>query len=130
VDEHDGEIWNASASALSTYLLSLGKSLEKLVVQPGLRSKLRATGLIRGIHGVFGLGRIDGYHELVEMLSNSFDLVTTGDAPNFFEFPYDWRLSNRISAQQLKELIDARLAALLWVSNCRLSRRMSGSRPT
>ncbi len=104
VDDRGEEIWNASAAALSTYLRSLGASLDKLVVYPDRPDGIRASKLISGIHGVFGLGRIDGYQALQSMIRDNFELTT-----NYIEFPYDWRLSNRISAQQLKTLIDARL---------------------
>src|SRR5262249_20237833 len=94
-------------------------SLDKLVVtahRPGGNAPtqdVRATKLVQGIHGVFGLGRIDGYRALAAMIRDNFDVTPAGDdasAPaNFFEFAYDWRLSNRDSAAALKALVDARL---------------------
>jgi hypothetical protein len=119
VDEDGNEIWNATAAAAWSYISTLGKSLEKLVVPvhpPGTdapQGGLRATGLVQGIHGVFGLGRIDGYKALASMIRENFDVVSVEDAPrgaaNLFEFSYDWRLSNRTSAKVLKNLIDDRL---------------------
>jgi len=51
----------------------------------------------------FGLWKIDGYDTTASLVTENFE-VTKGsiDQPhedeNFFEFPYDWRRSNRESA--------------------------------
>jgi pimeloyl-ACP methyl ester carboxylesterase len=118
VDEDGRAIWNASGEAVWSYIRSLGKNLDKLVVPPhrvGTETpsgSIRAPRLVQGIHGVFGLGRIDGYSALTRMLKQNFEMKLHDDpeAPtNYIEFPYDWRLSNRVSASALKRLIDERL---------------------
>jgi len=62
---------------------------------------------------VFGLGKIDGYTALTNLINDHF-IVSPGrldnEVPaNFFEFPYDWRLSNRHSATRLRDLVNTRL---------------------
>ena len=119
VDEKGDEIWNVSGQAAWSYIRTLGDSLEELVVashpagtdaSPG---GVRATSLVRGIHGVFGLGRIDGYAALASMIHESFNIAPASDDPsvpaNYYECAYDWRLSNRTAAAKLKALVDTRL---------------------
>ena len=119
VDDKGNEIWNVSGNAAWSYLSSLGKSLEKLVVASHPVSSdapaggVHATGLVQGIHGVFGLGRIDGYRAVASMIRDNFDVTPASEDPsvpaNYFEFAYDWRLSNRTTATRLKALVDTRL---------------------
>jgi pimeloyl-ACP methyl ester carboxylesterase len=119
VDKNGDEIWNASGEAAWSYIRSLGKSLEKLILAPHCpgydapTGGVRATKLVGGIHGVFGLGRIDGYHALTSMIRDNFDVTDASEDPsvpaNYFEFAYDWRLSNRTTATSLKVLVDTRL---------------------
>jgi pimeloyl-ACP methyl ester carboxylesterase len=121
VDERGRDIWAPSGGALWSYVSSLGDSMDKLRVASHAiggdapTGGLRATRLAPDFHGVFGLGKIDGYTRLTSMLKESFELTPAVDgnpAPaNFIEFPYDWRLSNRTSARALATLIDDRLPA-------------------
>jgi pimeloyl-ACP methyl ester carboxylesterase len=116
-DETGREIWNASGAAVWSYIRSRGKSLDKLIVSRDRSGNttggsIRATRLVQGVHGVFGLGRIDGYRSLTDILDETFNLVRAENpsAPtNYIEFPYDWRLSSSVSAKALKKLVDERL---------------------
>lgn len=119
IDDAGNEIWNPSAGAAWSYIRTLGKCLDKLNVAahpPGSDASpgvCRASALVNGIHGVFGLGRIDGYGELASMIRDNFDVVPATEDPftpaNYLEFAYDWRLSNRTSAKALKSVVEARL---------------------
>lgn len=123
----DDDLWAPSSGALWQYLSSRGRALRDLVLPKhdprsedptasgvaGAAPDVRADRVIDGFHGVFGLGRIDGYGRLREALDDTFDLVH-GDihkpvAANYIEFPYDWRLSNRLAGERLKALVDDRL---------------------
>lgn len=118
-DEDGHEIWNASCGAVWSYCRSLGKSLDKLIIaphhpgEPTPAGSIRATTLVQGIHGICGLGRIDGYGTLSSMIRDNFDVTPATQDPaapaNYYEFAYDWRLSNRTSARALKALVEARL---------------------
>lgn len=101
-DLHD--VWSISGSALWNYLSTLGRSLEQLRVPKhdprtdAPETPIVATRVLRGFHGVFGLAQVDGYGRLIAALTSAFSLASR---TNLVEFPYDWRLSCRYSAQQL-----------------------------
>ncbi|WP_306900533.1 lipase/acyltransferase domain-containing protein [Arthrobacter sp. B1I2] len=62
------------------------------------------------------MGRIAGYEYLLKSLARSLNLTAGNafdDAPaNLIAFPYDWRLSCRYNARQLKAVVDRKLQ--LW----------------
>jgi pimeloyl-ACP methyl ester carboxylesterase len=64
-------------------------------------------------HVVPGLVKIDGYSRVTRMITDAFDVVEGSvhdERPaNYIEFPYDWRLDNRITARRLGSLVDDRL---------------------
>jgi len=114
------DIWAPSGQALWQALKSLGDSVQRLEVpthdprKSPPKTDFIATRIVKSFHGVFGLGKIDGYTALTNLITDQF-LVTPGrmdgDVPaNFFEFPYDWRLSNRHSATQLRDFIKSCLS--------------------
>jgi pimeloyl-ACP methyl ester carboxylesterase len=120
--EKDGEeMWAISGQALWTALRDRRERIEALKLPPhapggtALDDGVRATRLIHDFHGMFGLWRIDGYDTTARLIVEYFD-VTRGSASdpheyeNFFEFPYDWRRSNRESAAALDRFLDAQLA--------------------
>src|SRR5262249_48884813 len=72
------------------------------------RTSIVPTKVVRGLHGVLGLGKIDGYADLAQTILNEF---TVAEEQGFEWFPYDWRLSNRHSARRLAEFITPRLEA-------------------
>src|SRR6266540_1799159 len=61
---------------------------------------IKATSVIRDVHLIPGLWKIDGYTKLVKHLEDTFDVA---HGKNLFEFPYDWRRDNRVAARQLSE---------------------------
>lgn len=114
--EKDGrEIWALSGHALSTYLRSFGSSLEKLEIQgvddpdaDDLGDGVTATRLMPDTHIIPGFWKIDGYGALTKSIRDWFAVE---EGKNFFEFPYDWRRDNRVSARKLERLIAAVLPA-------------------
>lgn len=97
--ERDGKpIWDLSAGALGSFLGSLGGSIQGLAPSS---DGIVATRILRDTHLIPFLWKIDGYSGFSHYLQEKFD-VTPGE--NFVEFPYDWRLDNRISAQRLKSV--------------------------
>jgi pimeloyl-ACP methyl ester carboxylesterase len=81
---------------------------------PDAPQPVRATGLVGMPVAVPGLGVITSYGSLRRRLTREFEL-TVGDPDgggppaNYFEFAYDWRRDNRISAAALKRLVDREL---------------------
>ena len=106
-------VWDLSAGALGSFLTSLGGSVQDLAPSSDASTGdgVTATHLLGNTHLIPYLWKIDGYSGFSDFIRSKFD-VTPGE--NFFEFPYDWRLDNRISAERLKSV------ALGWLENRRL----------
>jgi pimeloyl-ACP methyl ester carboxylesterase len=113
-------VWAVSGQALWKALTSLGDNLQDLQVPAHDPRKdvpdtpLRAASLVNDFHGVFGFWRIDGYDTTLKAFIDKFEVrVDTPDGnianANLIAFPYDWRLSNRIAANALKDLVKRRL---------------------
>jgi pimeloyl-ACP methyl ester carboxylesterase len=113
------DVWAPSGQAVWQWLKTLGGSVQRLEVPPHdprhapPDTGYLATRVVQDFHGVFGLGKIDGYTGLSMLIKDHF-LVTQGsvgnDTPaNFFEFPYDWRLSSRHSGRHLRDFVDRHL---------------------
>lgn len=62
----------------------------------------RPTRLLDSVQVIPGFWKVDGYTELREGLIERMQLQR---GANYFEFAYDWRQDNRISARQLMERI-------------------------
>jgi pimeloyl-ACP methyl ester carboxylesterase len=113
VDGHD--VWAPSKGALLRGIISLGRNVKNLELQPDddvdkddLGDGVTAPRLMPDIHLVPRFWKIDGYSKIREVLTNRFDL-TPGS--NWFDFPYDWRRDNRVAARQLAEQAPAWLEA-------------------
>jgi pimeloyl-ACP methyl ester carboxylesterase len=110
--ERDGKaVWGASPGVVIRALLSRGGTLGDLALPDD--GGVRATKLIRDVHIVPGLHKIDGYTALIRAIENEFEIVRGlgGDpgATNFLEFPYDWRQDNRLSARRLDAVVKDQL---------------------
>jgi hypothetical protein len=104
--QKDGkDVWNISGGALLGALTTLGRSIADLKLeqdppdQDDLGDGITATEVIRDVHLIPGLWKIDGYTKMLRTIEETFD-VTRGQ--NLFEFPYDWRRDNRVAARRLK----------------------------
>lgn len=97
------------------------KSPEALVLEndepemDDLGDGIIATHVMQDFYLVPGLAKvIDGYTKLRELLlSGKFRIypesLDNPDLVNYYEFPYDWRRDNRVSARKLKRFVDERL---------------------
>src|SRR5215216_347254 len=97
------DIWNVSGSAIFNALRTLGDDLQELKLEEDPIDVddvdgITAPSVIRDIHLIPGIWKIDGYTKLVKHIEEKFD-VKHGE--NLFEFPYDWRRDNRVSSRQL-----------------------------
>lgn len=109
-DGHD--LWAPSGEALWKYVTDLGKSLDALRLPPHAPEAPPVDGivadrLVPDFHGVFGLGKIDGYSRLVRAIGKQFWFNN-----NLVSFAYDWRLSNRVNARRLRDRVQAILPIL------------------
>jgi pimeloyl-ACP methyl ester carboxylesterase len=107
------DVWAVSGQAAWRALTSLGGSLQELRLEGGDLGGVVATRVMPDAHVVPGLVKIDGYSVAAQMIKETFEVVEGSvheELPaNFIEFPYDWRLDNRVGAQQLEILVNDRL---------------------
>ena len=101
--KNDRDVWNISGGAVLNALRSFGGSFKDLKLEEDRVDVddidgITATSVIRDVHLIPGLWKVDGYTKLVEHIERKFD-VKPGE--NFFEFPYDWRRDNRVASRQL-----------------------------
>ncbi len=107
------EVWSPSAGAIWRAITSLGGSIKDLELDPGGDAGgITAPRLIPDVTIVPGLIKIDGYSRVEQYL-----VAQLGLAPgkNYFAFPYDWRLDNRVNARRLEQ------QALGWLNAWRAS---------
>lgn len=113
----DAPVWALSAGALWQAVRTGAHSIQDLTLPPGLGDDdapdgVVARGLMPDLHGLPGRGpMVHGYSDLSNWLRDNFTLhAPSSNSPgNFIEFAYDWRLSNRNSANKLKTVVDAEL---------------------
>ncbi len=98
-DESGKEIWSPSGGAIWRAIKSLGGSVTGLELDGEDGGGVRATRLVPDITIVPGLLKIHGYAGVEAYLTTKLDGLELGK--NFFPFPYDWRLDNRINARRL-----------------------------
>lgn len=100
--EKDGRtIWDVTPASIARGVFSPAATVKDLELEDrsGRHEKARASKLLTDTHLIPYFWKIDGYTGLASFLQAKFEL-TPGE--NFFEFPYDWRLDNRIAAKQLE----------------------------
>jgi Lecithin:cholesterol acyltransferase len=112
--QKDGkDVWAISGQAAWGWLRSLGGSLQDLVLRGDDPGGIVAARVMPDAHVVPGLVKIDGYSATAKMVTETFHILPGSiwdtRPANFIEFPYDWRLDNRINAQRLAELVSDRL---------------------
>ncbi|AZM93598.1 hypothetical protein [Streptomyces sp. W1SF4] len=106
--------------ALGGPLRRSGRALEALAGEPGLLDDpehddgIVASGLIGLPVAIPGLAKLNQYGRLRRALRERFDLApgdcaVDGPPANYFEFAYDWRRDNRVSALRLKTFLDREL---------------------
>src|SRR6266550_3711872 len=75
------DVWNVSGQAIWSFLTDRHGTLQRLAVprhdprRPPPETGIAPTGLIRGVHGVFGLAKIDGYQVLHDALHSRFQIA-------------------------------------------------------
>jgi pimeloyl-ACP methyl ester carboxylesterase len=112
------EIWGLSSGALWSALTSGGNTIRELTLgeddpeADDLHDGITATRLIPDLHMIPGLWKIDGYSATTASLTQEFNLRRN---ENYFDFPYDWRRDNRVSARRLAQKAQTWLKA--WRSS-------------
>lgn len=105
--QKDGkDAFGLTASAGLRALFTLGHSIRGLevdpVASPGSRPDdgVTASRLAADAHLIPGLWKIDGYGVVADYIVRR---LRAKPGVTFFEFPYDWRLDNRVAAHDLRD---------------------------
>ncbi|MEI2617884.1 MAG: hypothetical protein V9F06_09665 [Thermomicrobiales bacterium] len=98
------DVWDVSTGAVLSALFSRGDSLQELRLPAGSdgldpQDGITPKRLMPDVHIIPGLWKIDGYRKASDTIQAVFE-VSPG--VNFVEFPYDWRLDNRLAAKRLQ----------------------------
>ncbi|MFK0017064.1 esterase/lipase family protein [Streptomyces sp. NPDC091027] len=107
-------VWDASHRLLGKSLVQRRRAVQDLALDGG---PLTAEALMPQASLVAGLFKVDGYSRLTQALASHFDVrhaVAAGTRAlppsNLIEFPYDWRLDNRVTAARLATVAERALA--------------------
>ena len=108
--KRDGRtIWAPSHRLGLSAAVSPANAADDLLLRDGDDSEVCATAVMPDAHMLGGLVKIDGYSSLVDSIERNFLVVraSAGDTrpANLLEFPYDWRLDNRVNARRLQEVV-------------------------
>lgn len=106
------EVWSPSAGSLWRAVKSFGESITGLELNADDPSEVTAPRLIPDITIIPRFMKIDGYTRIEEYLIAQLGLER---GRNYFPFPYDWRLDNRINAERLARNADR------WLTEWRTS---------
>jgi pimeloyl-ACP methyl ester carboxylesterase len=115
-DKDGHEVWGTSLGALVKGVLTRGAAAKRLQLPEGIGDEpapdgVVATRLVPDIHVIPGIWTVSiGYDHLAKWFRDKFDVVEEGGdisrPVNFVQFAYDWRLSNRASADALKARVE------------------------
>jgi hypothetical protein len=113
------DVWNQSKQALLS-LRRPGRAVQGLMLPPGIGDEepegphvLEAEGLLKGPEALPGLLSCLGYPDVRAALGWD-DTGPGGQNPHpmqYLVFPYDWRLSNRLTARRLRARVESALDA-------------------
>ena len=108
------DLWALSGSALWNTLTSMGGWLQNLKLEdPEADDGVTATKLLDDVTILPGLVKIDGYGGITRMIKGEFEVVLgsigSPQPANYYEFPYDWRRDNRITARALERFVGDKL---------------------
>jgi len=98
-------VWGLNKRAFGRILFSFGRAVHNLTLREDpcdlddLGDGVVATHLLHDLHLIPGFWKIDGYTKIVDALRRDLTLIP---GENLFEFPYDWRRDNRVSARKLQ----------------------------
>ena len=116
-DAHGDDVWELSAGSILKGVFGRLRGLKALQLPEGIGDDhpgdgVTAPALMPDMHVVPGIWTVTiGYDRLHKWFADTFDIVefdpnTPERAANYLRFPYDWRLSNRYNAQQLRKTVE------------------------
>ncbi|PWK82946.1 lecithin:cholesterol acyltransferase [Lentzea atacamensis] len=111
----DGMVWEVSGKAAVRAVLTLGRSLQRLKLPPGIGDEhpgdgIEPVALMSDLHIIPGIWTpLKGYDRVTRRLNS---LGYTVEKGNLLLFAYDWRLSNRYNGALLAKRVDEALDKL------------------
>ncbi|MEV4516701.1 hypothetical protein AB0K00_48085 [Dactylosporangium sp. NPDC049525] len=108
--EREGRaIWAPTHRAATRAVLRPTSTVADLTLRDDEGDGVSAVAVMPDAHMVGGLVKIDGYSSIVQRIERNF-LVVRGQPgqsqpANLIEFPYDWRLDNRVNARRLRDMV-------------------------
>ena len=103
-------VFEATNAMLISTWWRRGRNLDVLGLPPADgAAPVEATGLFLGPHWLLGMGWVNGYGPLSDLIVRELDTTHPGEPGNFHHFPYDWRLDNRDAAARLRAFVDEKL---------------------
>jgi alpha-beta hydrolase superfamily lysophospholipase len=123
-DAHGDDVWELSAGSILKGVFGRLRGLKALQLPEGIGDDhpgdgVTAPALMPDMHVVPGIWTVTiGYDRLDRWFKDTFDIVEADpkhpdarpvhpDRPvNYVRFPYDWRLSNRYNAKQLRQAVE------------------------
>jgi hypothetical protein len=109
LDRDGNELWGVKPGTLIKSIFRLGRNFESLRLPPGIGDNPAPNGIRPGAaipipHVVGKMLGTDGYGQLLAWLGEKFELrqPIDGKPGNLIVFPYDWRLSNRVTAKRIE----------------------------
>jgi hypothetical protein len=110
------QVWGAPGSSIVNNLITFGGALNELELPSGVdhddpKDGVTASRVLPSLCMVPTFWKADGYGSLVDYIKNRFMVtsITEDQVGNLLEFPYDWRLSNKLNAQRLADKVNPAL---------------------
>ncbi|EKX66875.1 hypothetical protein STRIP9103_08185 [Streptomyces ipomoeae 91-03] len=108
------EVWNHTLAVAGRHALGGLDEIRRLALPADLGDSdpgdgIEAVDLIKGLHILPGVSAIDGYATLLTFLERRLGLSERSS--NLLPFPYDWRLSVRLTARRLAARVEPALDA-------------------
>jgi hypothetical protein len=104
--KNDADVWGLSTGTIASAIWSRGGNIADLEIPTDqidddtYNDGVVASRLLPDAHLIPWFWKVDGYSLISQTLKTNFELI---EGQNYFEFPYDWRLSNKIAASRLRE---------------------------
>lgn len=127
LQQNGRDLWAISRQGIAEGLLSLGSSLNQLMLhnddisRDDIGDGVTAHRLLPDIWNIPTVSKGSGYATIIQRLEselrvNRGDITAPQPHQNFFPFPYDWRRDVRVAADQLRRFVEFQLPR--WREHC------------
>lgn len=110
------QVWGAPGRSIVNNLITFGGALKELELPSGVghddpKDGVTASQVLPSLCMVPTFWKADGYGRLADYIKKHFTVTSATEVQvgNLLEFPYDWRLSNKLNAQRLADKVNPAL---------------------